>query len=114
MLLSLEGLREQGLLKASDLEQVPPFPEDFVDYGPVIEFKMALLRRAAQVFFADGSRAEGAAFDDFCERASPWLDDYALFMACKDAHAGTMWTSLQTRIPKLHHPAGRDWSNELT
>ena len=113
MLLSLERLREQGLLKASDLEQVPPFPEDFVDYGPVIEFKMAMLRRAAQVFFADGSRADGAAFDDFCERASPWLDDYALFMACKDAHDGTMWTSWQTRIRKRDARAVSEWSKEL-
>src|SRR6202158_2443888 len=87
LLLSLERLRDQGLLQSSDLNvaQAPPFPEDFVDYGPAIEFKMAALRRAAQVFFADGSRADRAAFDRFCESASPWLDDYALFMACKDA-----------------------------
>ena len=89
LLLSLERLRDQGLLQVSDLAQAPPFPQDFVDYGPVIEFRLATLRRAAQVFFADGSHADRAAFDRFCESASPWLDDYALFMACKDAHHGT-------------------------
>ncbi len=51
MLLSLERLRDRGLLQESELGSVAaPFPEDFVDYGPVIEFKMAALRRAAQVF----------------------------------------------------------------
>src|SRR5450432_3128695 len=45
MLLSIERLREQGLLQASDLVQVPSFPDNVVDYGPVIEFKMAALRR---------------------------------------------------------------------
>ena len=49
MLLSLERLREIGLLQEADLDrgQSPPFPEDFVDYGPVIEFRMTALRRAA-------------------------------------------------------------------
>src|SRR5580692_3831567 len=34
LLLSLERLRDQGLLQVSDLAQAPPFPQDFVDYGP--------------------------------------------------------------------------------
>ncbi|MGB7333791.1 MAG: 4-alpha-glucanotransferase, partial [Terriglobales bacterium] len=93
MLLSLERLRDRGLLQDSDLALARPFPEDFVDYGPVIEFRMTALRRAAQVFFADGSSADHAPFNRFCESASSWLDDYALFMACKDAHHGAIWTS---------------------
>src|SRR5580692_1763952 len=46
LLINLERLRDQGLLRDSDLNQAPNFPEDFVHYGPVIEFKMAALRRA--------------------------------------------------------------------
>lgn len=113
MLLSLERLRDQGLLQASDLAEAPPFPEDFVDYGPVIEFKMATLRRAAPVFFADGSRADRAAFDRFCESASPWLEDYALFMACKDAHHGTIWTSWDAQIRQRDARAVSEWSRKL-
>src|SRR6266404_5820061 len=112
MLLSLELLREQGLLNASDLAQVPPFPEEAVDSRPGIEFKMALLRRAAQVFFAEGSRAHGAAFDHLRERASPWLNDYALFMACKDAHHGTMWTAWDEQIRKRDTHAVSEWSKK--
>jgi len=111
LLVSVERLRDQGLIQASDLDmtQAPPFPEDFVDYGPVIEFKMAALRRAAQVFFADGSRADRAAFDRFCESARPWLDDYALFMACKDAHQGITWTSWDPQIGKRVPKAVGEW-----
>src|SRR5580692_3632577 len=83
MLLSLDRLCDQGLLPPSALASPPSFPEDSVDYGRVIEFKMPALRRAAQVFFADCSRADRAAFDTFCGSAGSWLDDYALFMACK-------------------------------
>src|ERR1700690_3053391 len=81
MLLSLEQLRDGGLLGASDLTHSSSFPEESVDYGPVIEFKMAALGRAARVFLADVSHSDRAAFDRFCESASSWLDDYGLFMA---------------------------------
>jgi 4-alpha-glucanotransferase len=115
MLLSLERLREIGLLQESDLDrsQSPPFPEDFVDYGPVIEFRMAALRRAARVFLADGSRADRAAFDSFCESAGPWLDDYALFMACKDAHQGAMWTLWDPRLRGRDPQAVSELSTKL-
>ena len=113
LLVSLERLRDQGVLQASDLRRSPLFPEDFVDYGPVIEFKMATLSRAAQVFFADGSRGDRAAFDRFCENASPWLDDYALFMACKDAHRGTIWTSWDAQIRNRDAHTVSEWSKKL-
>jgi 4-alpha-glucanotransferase len=113
MLLSLDRLREQGLLQESDLGQAPGFPEESVDYGPVIEFKMAALRRAAQVFFADGSQTDRAAFDRFCQVAKAWLDDYALFMACKDAHRGTMWTAWDAPIRKRDPQAMSAWAAKL-
>ena len=80
MLLSLERLRDQGLLQSSDLDQAPLFPEETADYGPSIAFKSPALRRAAQAFFAGGVRADHEAFDRFCENASSWLDDFALFL----------------------------------
>jgi len=113
MLLSLERLREQGLLQESELAQPPVFPQDSVDYGPVITFRTAALHRAAQVFFADGSHADLAAFDRFCEGASAWLDDCALFMACKDGHQGTMWTSWEPQIRRRDAQAMSEWSRKL-
>jgi 4-alpha-glucanotransferase len=115
LLISLERLRDQGLLKESDLDlsRTPPSPEDIVDYGPVIEYRMAILRRAAEAFFADGNRNDHAAFDRFCESASSWLDDYALFMACKDGHQGIIWTSWESQIRKRDPLAMSEWSKKL-
>ena len=113
LLLSLERLRDQGLLQSQDLLQAPPFPLDFVDYGPAIEFKRSALRWAAQAFFAGGSNADHAAFDTFCESASPWLDDYALFMACKDAQHGITWTSWDAPIRRREAGAVSEWSRKL-
>jgi 4-alpha-glucanotransferase len=45
MLLSLERLRDRGLLQESHLALASPFP-DFVDYGPLIEFNLSALLNA--------------------------------------------------------------------
>jgi len=114
LLLSLERLREQGTLDASDLAGAPPFREDLVEYGKAIEFKLGALRRAAQVFFADATRTERADFERFCESAGPWLDDYALFMALKDQHRGTMWTRWDAPLRRRDPNASRECSRKLS
>ena len=115
LLISLERLRDQGLLQESDLDpgRLPSFPEDFVDYGLVIEFRMAVLRKAARSFFAVSSLADRAAFDRFCESTALWLDDYALFMACKDAHGGAIWTSWERKIRQRDPQSISAWSTKL-
>jgi 4-alpha-glucanotransferase len=113
LLLSLERLRDAGTLEASDLAQLPAFPHDKVDYGSVIEFKLGVLRRAAQVFLTDGSGADRAAFERFCESAGAWLDDYALFMALKDHHRGAMWTSWDAALRRRDSRVLHEWSRKV-
>jgi 4-alpha-glucanotransferase len=90
MLLSLDALVERGYLRPSELWQTAPFPEMRVDYGAVIAWKMPLLRHAAQRFFAEAR--ETAEFDRFCARQASWLDDFARFMALKQANDLVAWT----------------------
>ena len=117
LLLSLDRLQDQGVLQAADLAEAPRFPlhcpEDFVDYGRCIEFKMTALRRGAQSFFADSSPEDRAAFNLFCENESSWLNDYALFMSCKDAHRGIAWTSWDRDIRRRDPQAISEWSTKL-
>ena len=113
LLLSFESLREAGILEASDLAS-PPFPDDSVDYGRAIDFKLGVLRRAAQVFFADASRPDRAAFERFCENSGSWLDDYALFMACKDVHPENTWATWDSPIRRREPVAIQEWSARLS
>src|SRR5690349_405168 len=46
LLISLEALVEDGVLKAADLAEASNFPKDRVDYGAVIEFKTRMLTNA--------------------------------------------------------------------
>src|SRR6266702_8585272 len=52
LLISLDLLAEQGLLSRADLAAAPAFPTSYVDYGAVITFRFAMLRRAAERFLA--------------------------------------------------------------
>lgn len=112
LLISFEHLADQGLLQASDLSRVPDFPEGSIDYGSVITYKMSILRRTAQAFFADASPTDRAAFEHFCN-SSAWLDDYAIFMAAKDQHHGVIWTQWDADLRHRDPRALRDWSKKL-
>jgi 4-alpha-glucanotransferase len=89
-LVSPELLVRDGLLKDADLTGIH-FPADRVDYGPVIQFKNHILHRAWDNFRGKSSGPLRSAFEEFCARQAGWLDDYALFMALKDANAGKSW-----------------------
>ncbi|MGH7727086.1 MAG: 4-alpha-glucanotransferase [Candidatus Eiseniibacteriota bacterium] len=96
-LVSPERLVEDGLLTASDLSGTGrgrPLPASHVDYARAQSRKRALLDRAFERFEAGahGAGDLGQAFETFWTRNASWLDDFALFMALKDAHDGAPWT----------------------
>ncbi len=82
-LISPEWLVRDGLLTAGDVPQ-PNFPAEHVDFGPVIQFKQAMLSRAWENFQGGATPTLRSAFDGFCTQQTAWLDDFALFMALKE------------------------------
>ena len=59
-----------------------------VDYGILYENRYPLLHKAFERF------RENIPWDyeGFCNEQQEWLEDYALFMAIKDAHGGASWS----------------------
>jgi len=98
LLISPEKLLESGWLAAADLEDVPHFPLHEVDYGAVIVFKQALLALAWRRFKERAGEGERRDFEEFCRAHAAWLDDFALFMTVKQAHALVMWTQWERQI----------------
>src|SRR5215813_3341988 len=84
LLISPELLLAEGWLAGDDLETFRGLPVDQVDYEAVSQLKLPLLKKAYQQFRAKSADKKG--FSDFKERQKHWLDDFALFMALKDAH----------------------------
>ena len=113
LLISLERLVDRGVLSKNDLEGAPAFPVDSVNYGAVIGFKIPRLQRAARSFFANVSSTERRRFEEFLQRNATWLDDFALFMAVKDAHGQVAWTEWPSDIRARQNEAVKHWSDKL-
>jgi 4-alpha-glucanotransferase len=90
-LISLEDMVEEGLLTEGDLAGAPDFPAERVDFGAIYHWKLPVLRQAAATFAAGGTPELQAEFNTFCQDQADWLEDFALFMALKDAHEGASW-----------------------
>ncbi len=91
LLLSLDGLAEDGLLDPSLVAAAALEPGERVDYGAVVQRKQPLVRGAARRLLAGAAPALAEAWTRFRTAAAPWLDDFSLFMALKDAHQGAPW-----------------------
>jgi 4-alpha-glucanotransferase len=100
LLICLERLQAEGLLSASDLASVPPFPPRRVEYDAVSEFKQCLLWKAFERFQRTATPSQGNDLAAFSQRQAEWLDDYALFMALKEAHGGLSWTQWEGAIAR--------------
>jgi len=112
LLISPDDAAEDGALSHDDLRAAPELPDDRVEFGRVIAFKADLLAAAAARFAGSAPASLAAEYEAFRAAEAHWLDDYALFMALKDAHAGAPWPEwdrdLRRRAPSAVARARRD------
>lgn len=103
-LISATMLLDQGLLKKDDLADRPQFPLEKVDYGPVIEWKITILRRCFSHFRKNLNPTQQAEFESYKHAQKEWLAPFATFMAIKDQQGGGGWNEwpeeLRKRKPK--------------
>jgi 4-alpha-glucanotransferase len=104
-LISLEDLVEDGLLEQHVLDQAPQFPADRVDFGALYSWKLPLLQQIAEGFLHNATTGQKEEFDTFCAEHADWLDDFALFMALKEAHQGASWNQWEVALRSRHPQA---------
>jgi 4-alpha-glucanotransferase len=114
LLIGLENLVAEGWLDQQSLQSLPDFPEGRVDFSLVIPWKFAMLRKAAFKFFGAATAEQKVEFESFAAEKRSWLDDYALFMAAKDAHQGRVWTEWEPALAGRRPGALAKWSAELS
>jgi len=108
LLIDLDKLVEERLLDKSDLKNLPLFDEGKVDYGHVINLKYPLLEKAATQFFKDAGHHQKAVYHQFLKASSPWLSDYAMFMALKEHFGQKPWYLWSTPLKmKDEHEVGK-------
>jgi 4-alpha-glucanotransferase len=113
MLISLERLVEAGVLSSSDVRATPIFPADNVDFGSAIRCKIPLLRKAAENFQRSASAEDRQRCEAFVRDNASWLDDFALFMAVKEANDLVAWTDWPSDIAARKPEALKQWSTRL-
>lgn len=90
LLVSLDRLREDGLLTDADLEPVRALRSGSVSFRSVTAYRNVRLRRAFKTFLRLRQH-QGRAFKQFCRVQRAWLEDFALFQAMHDDHRGRSW-----------------------
>ena len=113
-LISPDALMGDGLLRRADLTSANFPAAGPVDYERAGAFKAGLLAKAWERFTAGGAaRPLKSAFEKFSAAQAAWLDDFALFMALKDAHGAANWTDWPIDLVRRKPAALRDARREL-
>lgn len=73
------------------MKNAPAFEADRTDYGTVIPWKNEILRKAYRNYRHTSDKMLLEEYDSFYENNQFWLDDYSLFMACKEVNDGKSW-----------------------
>jgi len=114
LLISPERLEQDGLVSREDLEPVPSFSANRVDYDAVTPYKKRLFKRAYERFKEQEDQGD---FHGYCEENKDWLQDFALFTALKAHHQERPWNEwpreLRDREPEAI-AAARDRFRERT
>ncbi len=110
LLISLEGVREMGLLTEEELAAYPELPAEWVDYPAAAEAKQAVLRQAWNrlVSLPPGDLAEE--FESFMAEEAWWLEDWALFEAIKRDQGGAAWTDWPSELRDRQGPGVQAWA----
>ena len=108
--ISLEELIRQGLLLREECDEADfGNDESHVDYGKLYEFRRPLLKKA----FSRSRHQETEEYREFSEKNDFWLEDYALFMAIKDAHHGAALDTWEADIRQHDASACKRWAEQL-
>lgn len=107
--IDFDFLAEQGYVQKSDYESVNwGGSEQYVDYGTLYIER----HKVFAVIQKNFSRNIPADFEQFCAENSFWLEDYALFMAIKDAHGGIAFDFWEEDIRCRKPEAVESWKKK--
>ena len=87
--------------------------EKYIDYGIMYISRYKLLKKAYARFVKNIPDD----YEQFCKTEAEWLDEYALFMALKDANDGVAWfewdEDLKKRKPEAIEAAKKEYADDI-
>ncbi len=113
LLISLELLVEQGLLKQKEIDTGFLENRTDIDFGKLITWKFPVLKKAFKRFSETTSTLQARKMDNFRKDHSEWLENYCLFMALKDQNHLKPWFSWNTEQMIFQRETPRKLKEEL-
>ncbi len=89
MFISPAFLIKNGLLEKTDIEHLPPFQNERVNYYEAAAYKKKLFHKAYERFKINNNKSE---YEKFCSGNSYWLEDFTLFVVLKKHFHGKVWS----------------------
>ncbi|MBF0278441.1 MAG: 4-alpha-glucanotransferase [SAR324 cluster bacterium] len=112
LLISPEQLSKQKYLTKEQLESAPKFPDEAVDFPAVSSWKMSILKAAYQGFRSIADDAEWRCFEEFCLQHQSWLNDFACFVAIKEAQEEQPWNEWPSALALRDSKALSGWQSK--
>ena len=107
--IDFELLEKDGLISKSDYEGIDwGSNKSYVDYG-LLYVKRHELFAKIQEYFEKNTPAD---YKAFCKKNAWWLNDFALFMAVKDAHNGIAFLEWEDDIRMREEKAVKEWTKK--
>ena len=91
LLLSLENLTRDGLLKETEVKHAKGFSPKHVDFRKVIPVRRRLIETASERFLSQAESEEKSAYTAFCEENISWLEDFTCYSILRILHEGRTW-----------------------
>ncbi len=110
LLISIDKLIEDDLLKVGEVTNVPNFAETKVEFSKVIKFKNELFLKAFDRF---DKSAEGDDYAQFKKENEYWLPDFCLYMSLKEHFNNRAWNRWDTDIAFREKQAIERCKNKL-
>jgi 4-alpha-glucanotransferase len=95
LLISPELMTQEGLLTPEDIESLPEFPKERVDFDRGIPSRKKIFDVAYERFKQKGDIED---FEKYCAEMASWLEDYALFEALKSRFRKKVWSKWPSDI----------------
>lgn len=107
--IDLDMLAEEGILDKKDLAAIDwGYSEDDIDYSKIYENRFKVLKEA----FLKTKECESKEYSQFIAQNKDWIEDYALFMSCKEHFGQKEWLLWDEDI-KMRKPSAIKKYSEL-
>ena len=111
LMISPQQLVKDGFISQKEVQPVPHFPIQAVDYLSVTQYKNKIVDKTFRIFYT--RLKTDYEFLKFCEEQALWLEDFALFAAFASQTRGKVWHQWPPEMRDRRTSGLKTWRKKL-